>query len=381
MPEIKPPAVTAIVLAAGMSTRMGAIKQLLHIGGKTLLENVLDNLGRTQVKDIIVVLGSSAEEIRQRVPLENVRVIINEAYRKGMGTSLRMGLSAINPEAVAALVVLADQPFVRPDTIDHLIEQYRRQRPEIAIPMYRGFRGNPVLLDRSVFPELMSLTGDIGCRAIFGSHTDNLLKVPVEDIGVLLDVDTRADLDRFQQAHTQEEWGPALLEVVDLEGRDFGGPQLVIVGEDAVAKMLAQFGSLLHFSVIIVDPFLGIADVPGAARILHALDFAHLPVAAETYVVVTSRGRFDEEAVEQALGAGAVYVALMANKRRAREILDRLKAKGTSDERLARLRAPAGIDIGADNPEEIALSVMAEIVSERAHKRLQLSAANQRHIP
>ncbi len=360
---------------------MGAIKQLLHIGGKTLLENVLDNLGRTQVKDIIVVLGSSAEEIRQRVPLENVRVIINEAYRKGMGTSLRMGLSAINPEAVAALVVLADQPFVRPDTIDHLIEQSRRQRPEIAIPMYRGFRGNPVLLDRSVFPELMSLTGDIGCRAIFGSHTDNLLKVPVEDIGVLLDVDTRADLDRFQQAHTQEEWGPALLEVVDLEGRDFGGPQLVIVGEDAVAKMLAQFGSLLHFSVIIVDPFLGIADVPGAARILHALDFAHLPVAAETYVVVTSRGRFDEEAVEQALGAGAVYVALMANKRRAREILDRLKAKGTSDERLARLRAPAGIDIGADNPEEIALSVMAEIVSERAHKRLQLSAANQRHIP
>jgi xanthine/CO dehydrogenase XdhC/CoxF family maturation factor len=146
--------------------------------------------------------------------------------------------------------------------------------------------------------------------AIFGAHTDKLLKVPVEDIGVLLDVDTRAGLERFQQAYTQANWGSALLESVDLEGRGLAGPQLVIVGEDAVAKALAQFGS------------------------------ANLPASAETYVVVASRGRFDEEAVEQALGAGARYVAQVANKRRAQEILDRLRAKGLSDEQLARRRAP-----------------------------------------
>ena len=360
--------VSAVVLAAGMSTRMGSIKQLLRIGNKTLLETVVDNLRSSRAGDIIVVLGGSAEEILQQVQLQNARIVVNEAYREGMGTSLRMGISAVSPQAEAALVVLADQPFVLPGTIDHLIEQYCEHRPQIAIPMYRGFRGNPVLLDRSVFPELESLTGDIGCRAIFGAHTENILKVPLDDVGILLDVDTKADLERFLPGGARDGWAPVLLETADLERRNSGAPQLVVVGEDTVTTALAQFASLLHFTVTIVDPFLRIGDVPGADRILHALDLARLPPAAETYIVVASRGRFDEEAVEQALSFGAAYVALLANKTRAREILVSLKTKGLSDEKLAKLRAPAGLDIGARSPEEIALSVMAEIVSERAKR-------------
>ena len=357
--------VSAIVLAAGMSTRMGAIKQLVRINNKTLLENVVDNLLRSQVEDIIVVLGGSAEEIQRKLRLDHVRVVINDAYREGMGTSLRTGLSAVNPQTEAALVVLADQPFVKPGTLDYLIKRYREHRPQIVIPMYKGFRGNPVLLDRSVFPELRSLTGDIGCRAIFGAHTENILKVPVDDFGVLLDIDTKDDLERLQQAHASEECAQELLETAQ-DGGDSGAPQLVVVGEDAVTKALAKFASILHFTVSIVDPFLRIADVPGADRILHALDLARLPAAAETYVVVASRGRCDEEAVEQALSSEMAYVALLANKKRAREIIDSLKAKGLSDEQGARLRAPAGLDIGAHSPEEIALSVMSEIVSARA---------------
>jgi len=346
---------------------MGATKQLLPFGGTTLLENVLNNLRRSQVRGIVVVLGSSAEEIRKQVPLDDVRVVINEAYREGMGTSLRQGISAIDPESDAALVVLADQPLVQQGTIDCLIEQYRQHKPEIVIPMYRGFRGNPVLLDRSVFPELRSLTGDIGCRAIFGTHAANILRVPVDDIGVLLDVDTKADLERLAQA--QNDRGAALLEAADLEGRDDSWPQLVVVGSDPVAKALVQFASLLHFTVTIVDPLLRLGEVPGAHRIVHVLEFSRLPAAIETYVVVASRGRFDEEAVEQALHAGAAYVALMANKRRAREIRDSLQVRGMAEKKLARLRAPAGLDIGAERPEEIALSVMAEIVAERERRR------------
>jgi hypothetical protein len=299
--------------------------------------------------------------------------VMNEAYREGMGTSLRTGLASVDPRATAALVALADQPFVQPGTIDQLIGQYLERKPQIAIPVYQGFRGNPVLLDRSVFPEVMSLKGDIGCRAIFGSHSENILKVPVDDVGILLDVDTQSDFQKLQQAHARGDLQLTLLETAELEDREVAGakepsaerPQLVVVGQEAVARALVKIGRLLNFNVTVVDPFLAISDLPEAGQILHALDFSRLPATGERYVVVASRGRFDDEAIEQALDTGAAYVALVSNKKRTQEILASLKARGAAPEKLARMRAPAGLNIGAESPEEIALSVMAEIVSAR----------------
>jgi molybdenum cofactor cytidylyltransferase len=341
---------------------MGSPKQLLSVGGKTLLETVLDTLWRSQVSEIIVVLGSSADEIRTQVPLENVRVVINESHDQGMGTSVGAGIAGVDSLSDGALVMLADQPFVRPETLDLLIAQYRENKAKIVLPMYHGFRGNPVLIDRALFPELLKLPGDVGCRAIFGNHSEDLLKVAVDDVGVLLDVDTKADLERFRQIHAAGSLGPELLEMADLGGRG-ERPELMIVGDDKFTKALAQLASVLDFTVTVVDPLAQLADFPGATRVLHSLD-----VTAQ-YVVVASRGRFDEEAVEQALASQAEYVALVANKKRAREIVDRLERAGMAKEALAKLRAPAGLSIGAQSPAEIAMSVAAEIVSLRASAR------------
>jgi molybdenum cofactor cytidylyltransferase len=96
--------------------------------------------------------------------------------------------------------VLADQPFLKHETINRLIAEYREKKPEIIVPTYNGSRGNPVLLDRSVFDELGALKGDIGCRAIFQAHKEGILKVPVPDAGVLLDLDTPADVERFEKS-------------------------------------------------------------------------------------------------------------------------------------------------------------------------------------
>ena len=101
---------------------------------------------------------------------------------------------------------------------------------------------------------------------------------------------------------------------------------------------------------------------------LNTLDFSHLPPASARYVVVASRGQFDEEAVEQALHANSAYVALVANRKRAKEIYRSLELRGEPPEKLAKVRAPAGLDIGAETPEEIALSIMAEIVSESRNR-------------
>lgn len=193
--------VGAVVLAAGQSARMGEPKQLLRVGERTVLERTLAHVRAADVGEIVLVLGDSAEEIRRELPAglsDGLRIVVNQQYEEGMASSLREGLSALSKQMDAALIVLADQPFVRSETIDRIIERYRSSDAEIVIPVYDGQRGNPVLLDRSVFPEAMALRGDTGFRAIFGSHADGIEKIDVDDPGVLLDIDDRADYERLR---------------------------------------------------------------------------------------------------------------------------------------------------------------------------------------
>jgi molybdenum cofactor cytidylyltransferase len=369
MMEISSP-VSAIVLAAGTSTRMGTAKQLLRVDDRPLLQHVLDNVRASGVKEIVLVLGFAAEEIRSEIDVHNVYVVLNENYRQGMGTSLKAGLSAVNPESAGALIVLADQPFVRAATLDRLITEHRSGKAQIVIPTYRGFRGNPVLLDRSVFREVMALDGDMGCRAIFGDHLDGIAKVPVDDAGILLDIDRKGDLEAVRLAGGRSERERVLLETADFNGREAGDaattrPELIVVGRDALALALVKLGRFLRFKVTVVDPLLAIDDMPDADRVLHSLDFSILPANPDRYVVVASRGAFDEEAIEQGLLANSVYVALVAKKKRGEEVVRSLRTKGIAAEQLAKVRIPAGLEIGAETPEEIALSIAGEIVSER----------------
>jgi len=361
--------VAAIVLAAGMSRRMGTPKQLLRLGGKTLLGHTLDNTRGSRVDEIVLVLGAAADEVRRQIPTDELHVVVNPNFQQGMGISLRTGLAAVSESMLGALIVLADQPFVHSSTLDQMIAYRQKHAPQILIPVYRGFRGNPVLLDRSVFPELMRLTGDVGCRAIFGSHTDSIHKLAVDDAGILLDIDSAEDWERFSALG--EHLGHCH-DMIELEGRKEtlpGLPELVVVGRDSMVRALAKLAHIMEFSVTVVDPFLPLADLPGADRVLHVLDFSRMGTA-ERYVVVASRGQFDEEAVEQAVRANANYTALMASRQRAEEIFRSLESRGLPAEKLAAVRAPAGLEIHPESPAEIALSIMAEIVAARRETRL-----------
>ena len=361
----------AVLLAAGKSTRMGEPKQVLPLAGRPLLAHTLENLQTARISEIILVLGFAADEIRRRVAVDGVKVVENPDYEQGMGSSLRVGLSALDPQTSAALIVLADQPLVRPQTYDRIVDQYQQSEAQIVVATYQGFRGNPVLLDRSVFPEVMALTGDIGCRAIFGNHQDGIVKVAVDDIGILLDIDNKDDLAKAQRLGQGEHDPGALLEAVDLRGRTVpetdgasrAQDHLIIVGTEPVAIALAKLGIVLQFRVTVVDPLLQASELPEANEVLNSLDLSHLPAAHRRSVVIASRGRFDEEAIEQAFAAGCDYVALVANRKRGQEVRRRLEDNGQPPEKLATLRAPAGLEIGANTPEEIALSILAEIVS------------------
>lgn len=153
----------AIVLAAGNSARMGEPKQLLPLRGTTILNQTLTNLDQSMIEEIVLVLGAHADAIRPTVPLiPRMKTVHNPAYHLGMATSLHAGLNALHPTTKSALIVLADQPFVRPDTLNQLA--HHATSAPILIPTFRGQRGNPVRLDRSVFPDLFALQGDVGCR-------------------------------------------------------------------------------------------------------------------------------------------------------------------------------------------------------------------------
>jgi molybdenum cofactor cytidylyltransferase len=194
--------VSAVILAAGTSTRMGRAKQLLPLGGTTVLAQTIENVCSAGLDEIILVLGASAEAIRRQLPqslIACLKVVVNHAYGQGMASSLREGLSRVDPRSDAALIILGDQPFIQPQTLHRIMDAYRGARAQIVIPSYQGNRGNPVLLDRSVFSEVMALEGDTGCRAIFPNHLSAILKVEVEDQGILLDIDSQDDYERSKQ--------------------------------------------------------------------------------------------------------------------------------------------------------------------------------------
>jgi molybdenum cofactor cytidylyltransferase len=192
--------VSAVILAAGTSARMGRPKQLLPLDGTTVLARVIENVRSAGMAEIVLVLGASAEAIRGQLPqslLGDLKVVINQAYAQGMASSLREGLSALDPRSAAALIILGDQPLIRPQTIHQIMAGYHQSGALVVIPAHQGKRGNPVLLSRSVFPEVTALQGDTGCRSIFANHLNAILKVEVEDPGILLDIDSQEDYDRL----------------------------------------------------------------------------------------------------------------------------------------------------------------------------------------
>jgi molybdenum cofactor cytidylyltransferase len=184
--------ISAIVLAAGKATRFGRCKQLVLVDGKALLDRVLDNLRASKIDDIVVVLGAHAEEIGRQISLDGTRVVMNPDYAEGMSTSIQAGLRALPERAEAAMIVLGDQPFVTPRTLDLLLDEYSHVRPKAIVPTYNDVRGNPVIVSRALFGEMMTIRGDVGCRAIFGGH--DVMTLPVDDRGVTMDIDTMEDL-------------------------------------------------------------------------------------------------------------------------------------------------------------------------------------------
>ncbi len=198
---IRRPHVDAVVLAAGGANRFGAPKLLLPIPGPSaqpLIAHVVDAVLASAVHRVIVVLGASASQIREALAGRAVALVDNARWPEGMSTSVKAGLSAVCPDTEGVLFVLGDQPGLRTEHIHALIEAFAASTADIIYPTFGGRRGNPVLMSRVTFPALQELAGDQGGRALISSGRFETLAVEVEDAGVLVDIDTPEDWERWQ---------------------------------------------------------------------------------------------------------------------------------------------------------------------------------------
>jgi len=192
--------IEAIVLAAGLSSRMGEPKPLVPIDGQPSLSHVLSALKQAGVETPIVVLGAAAEEIRAAVDLSDCRVRVNPAPEEGLSSSLRLGLEAVEADAAGALIAMSDMPALRPETIRSVIA-LADNGAQIAAPVFEGRRGFPVFLARALFSELAAtLAGDVGARAFLKRHPQLLMTVEVDDPGSVQDFDRAEDLARFERS-------------------------------------------------------------------------------------------------------------------------------------------------------------------------------------
>ncbi|MGI0155782.1 MAG: XdhC family protein, partial [Thermoplasmata archaeon] len=399
--------------------------------------------------------------------------------------------AAVPPASRWVLIVLSDQPFVAPDTLRHLLRHAEAGEGAIFVPTYRGVWGNPVLFDVRLAPEALRIHGDVGCRAMFPDHAAEIREVPVDDPGVLVDVDTESELKTLETAlaagtplHdvldrlSEPRWSlhsapgerptpkrprrgpdlaslaqelrsrrapfalatvvravrptsgrpgyqaivredgthvgwvggactehllvaearaamaagtPRLLRVSPEPGGhppeegvvnrpmtcQSGGtveifiepnlpkPTLLIVGDSPVATSLAAFGALLGYRVVLVAPGVEPSELPDVDVVVPEVELVGPYLGPSTYAVVASMGKYDEAGLAPVARGPVAFVGLVASRTRARSLFAALREDGLTDAEIARVRNPVGLDLGASTPEEIALSILAEITKVR----------------
>jgi molybdenum cofactor cytidylyltransferase len=186
--------VSAIILSAGESQRMGTLKPLLPFGEKTVIETVLDNFLKVNLYEIIVVLGYQADRIIEFINRYSVKTVTNEKYKDGMLSSIQKGIEATDEKTEAYMIALVDQPFISPFLIEALLEKYENNG--IIIPSYNGKRGHPIIIPAKYRDEIFGLDTNIGLRQLIQNHEDEIIYVDVAFDDVIRDMDFPEDYKR-----------------------------------------------------------------------------------------------------------------------------------------------------------------------------------------
>ena len=195
--------ICAVVLGAGLSSRMGAQKLLLPFGGKTVIAHIVDQLFASSVDHVYVVVGHQGRKVGEELSGRKVTIVENSAYESGMLSSVRCGLSHLPENCSAILVALGDQPSITPQLVDKMLEAFAATEKRILVPLYNGRRGHPLLISKSYRDEVLTGFDDVGLRGLLHAHPEDVFELTVSSSAVLSDMDCpedyRRELERIEE--------------------------------------------------------------------------------------------------------------------------------------------------------------------------------------
>lgn len=188
---------SAIVLAAGASRRMGSPKALLKIGERSFLQHLVETLYSARIDDVIIVLGADDEKIRPHLEWFKGKIAVNRNWHEGQLSSIVVGLDLLgNGRVRGAMICPVDHPLATSRLLLSLQRAFELSKRKIVIPTFEGRRGHPVIFDASLFAELRTAPLKIGARVVVHSHPDDVEEVSTTERGVGIDIDTIGDYER-----------------------------------------------------------------------------------------------------------------------------------------------------------------------------------------
>lgn len=192
--------ISAVVLAAGESRRMGVQKLLLPVSGQPMIVRIVDEVLSSPVDEVLVVLRQGERDVARAIGDRRVRFVVNPHEESEMLSSVRCGLTALSPEAVAALIVLGDQPGISREVVAALVQDFQSGSAGIVVPTFGGRRGHPLLLSIRYRQEILSQYDETGLRGLPRAHPADVQEVEVSTPEVLADIDLPEDYRRTASA-------------------------------------------------------------------------------------------------------------------------------------------------------------------------------------
>jgi len=194
--------ITAVLLAAGLSSRMGQSKPLLPFGEQTIIDQILSTLMKCSIDEVLVVTGYMREAVEEQLSGWAVRSVFNPEFDTGeMLSSVQVGLRSASIDAEAAMILLGDQPSLEETVVEMVLTDYRDGKGDIVIPSYQMRRGHPIIIGRAYWKDILDLGEGETLRDFFKGATEVIHHVEVSTPTVLRDMDTPADYRRELADH------------------------------------------------------------------------------------------------------------------------------------------------------------------------------------